>query len=138
SGLLQPSGSAKPSYSAFRSVARQIDDTTTNVRAGRAPTVTMYFPVLSFYNNAGTTCGMTYTIFDGKKPVAVAQPAAALRANQSLTFSTTFKPVKKHTYTITATANDPNGHSETVVTQLKAISRNAASHRLRGRRGPHR
>ncbi len=121
SGLLQPSGSAKPSYSAFRSVARQIDGTTTNVRAGRAPTVTMYFPVLSFYNNAGTTCGMTYTIFDGKKPVAVAQPAAALRANQSLTFSTTFKPVKKHTYTITATANDPNGHSETVVTQLKAI-----------------
>jgi hypothetical protein len=29
--------------------------------------------------------------------------------------------VKNHTYTITATANDPNGHTETVVAQLKAI-----------------
>jgi hypothetical protein len=121
SGLLQPSGSAKPSYSAFGSVARGTDGTTTNVRAGHAPTVTMYFPVLAFYNNAGTTCGMTYKIFDGTKPVAVAQPAVALRANQSLVFPATFTPVKKHTYTITVTANDPNGHSETVVAQLKAI-----------------
>ena len=64
---------------------------------------------------------MTYKIFDGTKPVAVAQPAVALRANQSLVFPATFTPVKKHTYTITVTANDPNGHSETVVAQLKAI-----------------
>ncbi len=121
SGLLQSSGSAKPSYSAFGSVARQTDGTTMNVRAGRAPTVTMYFPVLAFYNSAGTTCGMTYRIFDGKKPVAVAQPAEPLRANQSLVFPASFTPVKKHTYTITVTANDPNGHTETVVAQLTAI-----------------
>ena len=121
SGLLQPSGSAKPSYSAFGSVARGIDGTTVNVRAGRTPTVTLYFPVLAFYNSAGTTCGITYKVFDGKKPVMVAQPAMPLRANQSLTFPATFTPVKKHTYTIIAEANDPNGHSETVVAQLKAI-----------------
>ncbi|HST13275.1 MAG TPA: DUF5722 domain-containing protein [Gaiellaceae bacterium] len=121
SGLLQPSGSTKPSYSAFGSVARQTDGTTTNVRAGRAPTVTMYFPVLAFYNGAGTVCGLTYKVVDGSKTIAVAQPATGLRANQSLVFPTTFKPVKKHTYTITATANDPNGHTETVVAQLKAI-----------------
>ena len=35
SGLLQPSGSAKPSYSAFGSVARQTDGLQMNVRAGR-------------------------------------------------------------------------------------------------------
>ena len=44
-----------------------------------------------------------------------------LRANQSLVFPATFTPVKKHTYTITVTANDPNGHTETVVATLKAI-----------------
>ena len=121
SGLLQPSGSAKPSYSAFGSVARATDGMTINVRAGRAPTVALYFPVLAFYNGAGTTCGLTYKIVDGSKTVAVSQPAEALRANQSLVFPTAFTPVKKHTYTITVTANDPNGHSETVVAQLKAI-----------------
>jgi hypothetical protein len=58
---------------------------------------------------------------DGKKLVAIGQPAPALRANQSMVFTTPFKPVKKHTYTVTATANDPNGHTETVLATLKAI-----------------
>ncbi|MGN6796553.1 MAG: cellulase family glycosylhydrolase [Gaiellaceae bacterium] len=121
SGLLQPSGSAKPSYSAFGTVARATDGLTLNVRAGRAPSVALYFPVLAFYTTAGTMCGMTYKIFDGTKPVGVAQPAVPLRANQSLLVPLSFTPVKKHTYTVTVTANDPNGHTETVVAQLKAI-----------------
>jgi hypothetical protein len=121
SGLLQPSGSAKPSYSAFGSVARQTDGLQMNVKAGRTPTLTLYFPFLAYYNSAGTTCGVTYRIMDGKKLVAIGQPAPALRANQSMVFTTPFKPVKKHTYTVTATANDPNGHTETVLATLKAI-----------------
>ena len=114
-------GAAKPSYSAFGSVARQTDGLQMNVRAGRAPTVTLYFPVLAYYNSVGTTCGMTYKVTDGSRTVVVAQPAVPLRANQSLVFPATFTPVKKHTYTITVTANDPNGHSETRVATLKAI-----------------
>jgi len=121
SGLLQPSGAAKPSYSAFGSIARSTDGTTMNVRAGHAPTVTLYFPVLAFFNSTGAICGLTYKVTDGSKSVAVGQPAGPLRANQSLVFPASFTPVKKHTYTITATANDPNGHTETVVAQLKAI-----------------
>jgi hypothetical protein len=121
SGLLQPSGSAKPSYSAFGSVARQTDGVTTNVKAGRPVTVSLYFPVLSYYNDAGTTCGVTYWINEGAKNVAVAQPAVALRTNQTLVFPTTFRPVKGKTYTVKAIANDPNGHSETVYAQLRAI-----------------
>ena len=81
----------------------------------------LYFPVLAFYNNVGTTCGITYKVVDGSKTVMVAQPAEPLRANQTLSFPATFTPVKKHTYTITAIANDPNGHTETVVAQLRAI-----------------
>ena len=121
SGLLQPSGAAKPSYSAFGSIARSTNGTTMNVRAGHAPTVTLYFPVLAFFNSTGAICGLTYKVTDGSKSVAVGQPAGPLRANQSLVFPASFTPVKKHTYTITATANDPNGHTETVVAQLKAI-----------------
>ena len=67
----------------------------------------MFVPFLAFYNSAGTICGMTYRVFDGTKPVAVAQPAAPLRANQSLVFPASFTPVKKHTYTITVTRERP-------------------------------
>ena len=67
SGLLQSSGAAKPSYSAFGSVARQTDGTTMNVRAGRGADGDDVLPVLAFYDSVGTTCGMTYRVFDGKK-----------------------------------------------------------------------
>jgi hypothetical protein len=121
SGLLQPSGAAKPSYSAFGSSARQTDGLQANVKAGRTPTLNLFFPYLSYYNAAGTVCGMTYKVMDGKRLVAVSQPALPLRANQSLSIPLTFKPVKGHTYTVTVNANDPNGHTETRVASLKAI-----------------
>jgi hypothetical protein len=121
SGLLQPSGGAKPSYSAFGSVARQTDGIQLNVRAGKAPTLNLYFPFLFYYNAPGTVCGMTYTIKDGSKFVGNGQPAVPMRANQALSIPLSFKPVKGHTYTVTVVANDPNGHNETRVASLKAI-----------------
>ena len=121
SGLEQPSGQPKLAYAGFRAVARTMDGITTNVRAGRAPTLTLYFPYLAYYNGAGTTCGMTYTVRDGSRFIANGQPAVPMRANQSLSIPLSFKPVKGHTYTVTVVANDPNGHSETRVASLKAI-----------------
>jgi hypothetical protein len=121
SGLLQPSGAAKPSYSAFGSVARQVDGIQVNVKAGRAPTLALYFPVLSYYNAAGTICGMTYTVKDGSRFIVNGQPAVPMRANQSLSIPLDFKPVKGHTYTVSVVANDPNGHIETRVASLRAI-----------------
>jgi len=121
SGLLQPSGAAKPSYSAFGSVARQVDGIQVNVKAGRTPTLALYFPVLSYYNAAGTVCGMTYTVKDGSRFIANGQPAVPMRANQSLSIPLDFKPVKGHTYTVSVVANDPNGHIETRVASLRAI-----------------
>jgi hypothetical protein len=121
SGLLQPSGAAKPSYSAFGAVARLTDGISTNVRAGRKPTVTLYFPALSYYNAAGTAIGMNYTVRDGSSFVTSGQPAPPMRANQSLSIPLDFTPKKKHTYTVTVTANDPNGHTETRDATLKAI-----------------
>jgi hypothetical protein len=121
SGLLQPSGSAKPSYSAFGSVARQTDGIQVNIKAGKAPTLNLYFPTLFYYNAPGTVCGMTYTIKEGTRFVGNGQPAVPMRANQSLAIPLTFKPVKGHTYTVTVEANDPNGHFETKVASLRAI-----------------
>jgi hypothetical protein len=121
SGLLQPSGAAKPSYSAFGSSARPTDGITVNVKANRAPTLNLYFPVLYYYNAPGTVCGMTYTVKDGSRFIANGQPAVPLHANQTLSIPLSFKPVKGHTYTVTVVANDPNGHTETRVANLRAI-----------------
>jgi hypothetical protein len=121
SGLEQPSGAAKPAYSAFGSLARLTDGIATNVRAGRQPTLTLYFPGLAYYNASGTAIGMNYTVHDGSSFVASGQPAEPMRANQSLSVPLDFTPKKGHTYTVTVVANDPNGHVETSTATLKAI-----------------
>jgi hypothetical protein len=121
SGLEQPSGAAKPAYSAFGALARLTDGIATNVRAGRQPTLTLYFPGIAYYNAAGTTIGMNYTVRDGSSFVTSGQPAEPMRANQSLSVPLGFTPKKGHTYTVTVDANDPNGHVETSVATLKAI-----------------
>ncbi len=121
SGLLQPSGAAKPSYSAFGSIARLTDGTTVNVKAAHAPTVPVFFPFLAYYNSAGTTCGMTYTVYDGTKFIATGQPAVPMRANQSLAVPLSFAPVKGHTYTVNIIANDASGHNETQIVSVRAI-----------------
>jgi hypothetical protein len=121
SGLLQPSGAPKPSYSAFGSVARQTDGIQVNVRSAKPPTLNLYFPFLFYYNAPGTVCGMTYTVKDGTRFVANGQPAVPLHANETLSIPLNFRPVKGHTYTVTVVANDPNGHNETRIASLKAI-----------------
>ena len=120
SGLEQPSGAHKPSYAAFSSLARLIDGTTQTVKAGRQPTVKLFAPYLAFYNASGSSFGMTYRVLDGKKQVAAGQPAPLLNPDQSVTFVAAFKPVKGHTYTVSAVLNDPNGHQETANAALVA------------------
>ena len=50
--------------------------------------------------------------FDGGKFVVTGQPVATLGTDQSITFTPVFTAVKGHTYTVTAIANEPNGHTE--------------------------
>jgi len=113
SGLIRANGSQKPGYSAFSSVAQLIDGTTSTVKAGASPRVTVYVPYLAYYSQPGTTFGMTYTVRDGSKVVAAGQPTAQLATDQSVTFTPTFKAVKGHTYTVNVVVNEPNGHTET-------------------------
>jgi hypothetical protein len=120
SGLYTASGSQKPAYNAFGAVARLTDGTTFTVKAGTSPRVTMYVPYLGYYTEPGAQIGMTYTVTENGRRLAVAQPVATLAADDSITFVAAFKPEKGHTYTVTSVANEANGHSETRSALVKA------------------
>lgn len=115
SGLLAASGVQKPAYDAFGVLARLTDGTTVTTTAGTAPHVVMYMPYLGYYSDPGAPIGVTYTVVDNatSKAVGTAQPLTTLRPDDSITFVPNFSPVKGHTYTVSATANEPNGHTET-------------------------
>jgi hypothetical protein len=72
----------------------------------------MYVPFLSHYVAPGAEIGITYTVFDRGSFVVNGQPVATLGSDQSITFTPAFKPEKGHTYTVTAIANEQNGHTE--------------------------
>ncbi|MDX6474987.1 MAG: hypothetical protein QOH95_498 [Gaiellaceae bacterium] len=120
SGLYGSAGNQKPAYDKFGVLARLIDGTMATVKAGASPRVTMYMPYLGYYSQPGTQVGLTYFVRDGGESVAVGQPVAALGGDYSITFAPAFSPKKGHTYTITATANEPNGHSESRTALVKA------------------
>ena len=113
SGLISQSGSPKPAFAAFGSVARLTDGSTTVAKAGAPVRVTMYVPYLAHYSEPGATIGMTYFVYDSTgKAIAVGQPTALLAADESVTFTPAFTPAKGKTYTVVATLNEINGHSE--------------------------
>ncbi len=113
SGLVSQSGANKPAFAAFGAVARLTDGSTINVKAGAPVRVTMFVPYLAHYSDPGAVVGMTYFVYDSRgKAIAVGQPTAALAPDQSVTFTPTFTPAKKQTYTVVATLNEVNGHSE--------------------------
>ena len=83
------------------------------MKAGAPVRVTMYVPYLAHYSEPGSVIGMTYFAYDSKgKAIAVGQPTATLAADQSVTFTPAFTPAKGQTYTVVATLNEVNGHSQ--------------------------
>ena len=121
SGLFGTSDNAKPAYRTFSSVAKLIDGTSTSVKAGGKPKITIFVPYLGYYSAPGTPIGLTYAVKDGSKNVTVQQPVAPLAGDFSVTFTGNFKTVKDHTYTINVTANEPNGHSEQRTAVIRAV-----------------
>ena len=113
SGVENSNGSHKPSYAAFSALAKVINGTTTTVKAGAKPTITMYVPELALNAGPGALVGMTYRVYDGSKLIADAQPTATIGADESIKFVADFTTVKKHTYSIVAQVNDANGLTET-------------------------
>ena len=84
SGLENPSGSNKPSYAAFSSLARLIDGTTVNARPGVAPRVRIYVPYLNYYAEVGSGIGVNYRVMDGSKHGCLGQPTVPLAPDQSV------------------------------------------------------
>lgn len=114
SGLEQSSGSAKPAFYKFDSLAHLIDGTTVTAAPGRPMhAVSVYVPYLTFYNPWDALVGVTYHVTDGGKLIASGEPQSNINPDSSVSFVPTFTPVKGHTYTITATVNDGNGNVQT-------------------------
>jgi hypothetical protein len=121
SGLYAANGAQKPAYDAFGAVARLIDGTMSTTKPGVRAHVTMYMPYLAHYVAPGSEIGITYSVFDGTKPMGKGQPVALLAADQSITFTPDFTPVKGHTYTVTAIANEQNGHTEQRTALIRVV-----------------
>ena len=121
SGLYAANGSQKPAYDAFGAVARLIDGTMSTTKPGVRVHVTMYMPYLAHYVAPGSEIGITYSVFDGTKPMGTGQPVATLAADQSITFTPDFTPVKGHTYTVMAIANEQNGHTEQRTALIRVV-----------------
>ena len=122
SGLEGPTGAAKPSYATFKATATPVDGITQSVKAGVAPTLKLYFPLLYAVQGTGGQIGMTYHVSDDStgKIVASGQPVVVLQADQSASIPLSFKPVKGHSYSFTTNANEANGHSEVETAKLVA------------------
>src|SRR4029079_10826473 len=118
SGLEGPSGTPKPSYAAFSSIARLTDGQSMTVKAGASPKLTISLPYLGHFSPPGTQVGIYYTVYDGTKIIARATPTAALVLDGSPRFTPAVKAVKGHKYNVVAVGNEPNGHTETRTTYV--------------------
>jgi len=123
SGLFGTHNNAKPAYRTFSAVAKLIDGSTSTVKAGSKPKLKVFLPLLGYYSAPGSPINLTYTVKDGTKTVAVTnnQPTGTLAADFSVTFTGNFKTVKGHTYTVTVSGDEPNGHSDKALAAVTAV-----------------
>src|SRR4051812_49171221 len=121
SGLLNQSGRKKPAYNTFASLARTVDGETLQIKQRVPPTIRLAVPRFASVNEAGSSIGVTYRIYQGPKFLAVGQAAGPLRADGTISFVARFTPVAGKTYTIDMDANDISGnhalHTFTLITQ---------------------
>jgi Cellulase (glycosyl hydrolase family 5) len=114
SGLVGVTGSPKPAYRTFSTLARTIEGETLTIKPMVAPTIKVPVPQLAYGSAAGSTIGVTYRVYDGRKLVAVAQPAPRLQIDQSISFVARFRPARRKTYTIVMDMNDIHGNGARV------------------------
>jgi aryl-phospho-beta-D-glucosidase BglC (GH1 family) len=109
SGLITSSGKKKPAYSVFAKTAQTIDGQTQYVAAGKNPTLSVDVPLLAYHDPHGTSLGLTYRIYDGKKLIQVQQLRTKLTKMGSVSFVAKFKPSKGKQYTANVAVGDSHG-----------------------------
>lgn len=113
SGLEKANGVKKPTYAAFANQAKTIVGQSQIVSPGKTFALKLAVPRLTDYDAPGSTIGVTYKVYDGKKVVAIGQPRAIIATDQTVTLKVLFAPVKGKSYTMTTVANDKHGQAET-------------------------
>jgi hypothetical protein len=109
SGLVRRTGTKKPSYATFTKAAKKVDGQAQMVSPGKAPTVELDIPFLTYGNAPGARVGITYKVFDGRSAIAIGQPVGRIAADQTVSFIARFRPVKGKTYIVDALVNDRHG-----------------------------
>jgi len=107
SGLLASDGSKKPAYGTFSTAAAPHDgrDLSVTVKSGRQPVVA--FPARDLARNTapGEGVGVTYSVFEGTKPLGVHQPLLPMGRDGWVNLPVELTPEKGHTYTVIVSAN---------------------------------
>jgi hypothetical protein len=115
---VQTSGAKKPSYATFQSTAAGIVGQSQIVAPGKPFSITVTFPILNYYNGAGSKIGSIYKVTLGSKVVAIAQPLLTIQTNGTVSIPINFAPVKGQTYQVTIVANDKGGQKEGLMVVL--------------------
>jgi len=113
SGLVNSAGTKKPSYNAFKTTAKGMLGQSQVVAPGKAFSVKVPVPILTYYNNPGAKIGVTYKVLVGKTLYAIGQPLEHLARDGTVTIKVNFKPAKGQTYTMNVVAGDPGRRFET-------------------------
>ena len=111
SGLLEETGTLKPSFARFAALARALDarNSITSVR-GRGPVVRVSALEIGYYAGTGSPIGMTYRIFDRGKLLEVGQPQVPIGLDGWFAFRTKFTPAVGRSYVMRVHAGDANGN----------------------------
>ena len=113
SGLLDESGTRKPSFSSFAASARDLDarNGIVYVKAGKAnPTVRVSMLELAARNSPGAKLGVTYKVVFRKTVHAVEQPLASIEQDGWITLKLKFTPLAKRSYKLSVVAGDASGN----------------------------
>jgi hypothetical protein len=112
SGIEKKSGAHKPAYAAFAAQAKLLVGETQFVKPGKTFSVKLSVPFLTYHDAPGTTVGVTYKVYDGKKVVGIGQPQAVIASDETITFTVRFSPAKDKSYTMPVLVNDRHGQIE--------------------------
>ena len=109
SGLVAKGGTKKPAYATFQSAAKGIDGQAQLIAPVKQPSIRLDIPFLTYGNAVGSRVGITYSVHDGKKIIAVGQPVGRIASDQTVSFVAKFKPVKGKVYILDAKVGDKHG-----------------------------